>query len=132
MDKRLEGIERLRRNHMLRLLRKTQRRVRPSPGGRLLRISLSVLFMGGLLWVHSRFGEIGVVVLALLVLLGLSHPLWLLLPRWPRGQSAPPIANGKPSSTAGEPSTRHALGLTGRDGRAVPPQSVWAARFKQE
>jgi hypothetical protein len=132
MDKRLEGIERLRRNHLLRLLRKTQRRVRPGPGERLLRIALSVLFLGGLLWVHTRFGEIGVVILTLLVLLVLSHPLWLLLPRRPRGQPASPIVNGRPSSARGAPSTRHPLGLPARDNPTVSAQSSWAARFKQE
>jgi len=131
MDERFEGIERLRRNHMLRLLRKTQRRIRPSPGGRLLRIALSILFMGGLLWTHARFGEIGVVVLALLVLLGLSHPLWLLVPRQqPRYRSPTPA--GVRGSLAGASSTSKSPPMTTRDSQAASPRSVWAARYKQE
>jgi hypothetical protein len=131
MDERFEGIERLRRNHMLRLLRKTQRRIRPSPGERLLRIALSILFMGGLLWAHARFGEIGVVVLALLVLLGLSHPLWLLVPRRPRYRSPPPVRQSGRRPPAGPPSASESLAITTKDSQTVPPRSVWAARFKQ-
>jgi len=122
MDERFEGIERLRRNYMLRLLRKTQRRVRPSPGERLLRIALSILFMGGLLLVHARFGEIGVVVLALLVLLGLSHPLWLLAPRWPGHRSPSPVRQTGRYPPAGAPSSSRSPGATTRDSQAASPR----------
>jgi len=122
MDKRLEDIERLHRNHLLRLFRKTQRRTQPRHGMRFLRVALSVLFMAGLLWAHSRFGEIGVVVLSLLVLLGFSHPLWLLFPRGPKRRPVSPTVIRKVVS--GQPSSQRARRLTGRDNGSVSTRSV--------
>lgn len=81
MEQPRESIEKARANFMMRSLNRVQREVRPSQAGMLVRAGLSVLLLGGFVAVYSRFGAVGVVILALLVLLGLSHPLWLLLSR---------------------------------------------------
>jgi hypothetical protein len=80
MERLSQSIDELRHRQRLRLLRKARHRAVPGPRARLIRAALAVLFLGAVFWTHRHFGETGVVLLALLVLLGLSHPLWLLLP----------------------------------------------------
>jgi hypothetical protein len=102
----LRSLDELRHRQRLRLLRKAQQRTRPTVRMQLLRVALAVLFLGAVLWTHTHIGEAGVVVLALLVLLGLSHPLWLLLPPGTK-RSSPFAPGGRARDGQPDPTPRH-------------------------
>jgi hypothetical protein len=54
------------------------------------------------------------------------------LPRRSGYRSPSPARKGRRCQAPGQPSTPQRLRATARDDRPVSPQSVWAARFKQE